>query len=105
MGAINYALRRVLDNAVQAMPGGGIVTLSVHSDGNLAHFSVTDGGPGLPAGDSDKVFEPFFTTKPRGVGLGLTIARKLMEQHGGTAMAQNFPGGGAKVTLSLPLCK
>jgi signal transduction histidine kinase len=105
MEAINYALRRALDNAVQAMPNGGTVTLSASQEGKMVQFTVTDTGPGLPAGDGEKVFEPFFTTKPRGVGLGLTIARKYLEQQGGTAKAQNLPGGGAKVTLSLPLFK
>lgn len=105
MEAISYALRRVLDNAVQAMSGGGTITLAASQDGKQAHFIVTDGGPGLPAGDGEKVFEPFFTTKPRGVGLGLTLARKYLQQQGGSAKAENAPGGGAKVTLSLPLCK
>jgi len=103
MEAIGYALRCALNNAVQAMPEGGAVTIECSHDDKLAHLSVTDGGPGLPAGGGEKVFEPFFTTKPRGVGLGLTIARKYLEQHGGTARAENLPGGGAKVTLSLPL--
>lgn len=105
MEAVSYALRRVLDNAVQAMPNGGAITVEAVSDGKMAHISFSDGGPGLPAGDGEKVFEPFFTTKPRGVGLGLTIARKYLEQHGGAAKAQNLPGGGARVTLSLPLFK
>ena len=105
MEAVGYALRCVLDNAVQAMPEGGAVTLAASHDDKLAHLTVTDGGPGLPGGDGGKVFEPFFTTKPRGIGLGLTIARKFLEQQGGTARAENVPGGGARVTLSLPLSK
>lgn len=105
MEALGYALRCLLDNAVQAMPEGGQLTLAASHDEKLAHLSVTDGGAGLPDGDGEKVFEPFFTTKPRGIGLGLTIARKYLEQQGGTARAENVPGGGAKVTLSLPLSK
>lgn len=105
MEAVGYALRCALTNAVQAMPEGGAVTIECSHDDKLAHFSVSDGGPGLPGGDGEKVFEAFFTTKPRGIGLGLTIARKYLEQHGGAAKAENLPGGGVKVTLSLPLCK
>lgn len=105
MEAVCYALRCVLDNAVQAMPEGGTLTLEASHDGKLAHMTVTDGGPGLPGGDGEKIFEPFFTTKPRGVGLGLTIARKFLEQQGGTARAENAPGRGARVTLSLPLSR
>jgi len=103
MDAIGYALRCVLTNAVQALPEGGLVTLACTHDEKLAHLTCTDSGPGLPGGDGEKVFEPFFTTKPRGIGLGLPIARKLLEQQGGTLKAENAPGGGTRVTLSLPL--
>lgn len=103
MEAICYALRGVLNNAVQAMPEGGSVTLECSSDGKMAHMTFTDSGPGFAGGDGEKAFEPFFTTKPRGIGLGLTIARKYLEQQGGTARAENAPGGGARVVLSLPL--
>jgi signal transduction histidine kinase len=105
MEAVCYAMRAVLTNAVQAMPEGGAVTLEASHDADMAHLTVTDSGPGLPDGDCEKVFGPFFTTKPRGIGLGLTIARKYLEQQGGTAKAENAPGGGARVTLSLPLSK
>ncbi len=103
MAVIACALRCVLDNSVQAMPEGGTVTIEASHDAARALLSVTDSGPGLPDGDGEKVFEPFFTTKPRGIGLGLTIARKFLEQQGGTATAQNAAPRGAKVTLSLPL--
>lgn len=103
--AIAHAARFILDNAVQAMPEGGTVTIEASHDGQWVLLSVTDAGPGLPGGDGEKVFEPFFTTKPRGIGLGLTIARKFAEKHGGMAKAENAPGGGAKVTLYLPAVK
>ncbi|OIO01629.1 MAG: hypothetical protein AUJ51_07935 [Elusimicrobia bacterium CG1_02_56_21] len=103
--AVRYALRCVMANAVQAMPEGGTVTLECTHDDKTGYLSVTDSGPGLPDGDGEKAFEPFFTTRPRGIGLGLTIARKYFEQHGGTAKAENAPGGGAKITVSLPLVK
>ena len=103
MKTISCALRYVLDNSVQAMPEGGTVTIEASHGDKRALLTITDSGPGLPDGDGEKVFEPFFTTKPRGVGLGLTIARKFLEQQGGTAAAQNAAPRGAKVTLSLPL--
>ncbi len=105
MEAIGYALRCVLTNAMQAMPEGGAITLECSHDAGLAHMTLTDSGPGFPGGDGEKAFEPFFTTKPRGIGLGLTIARKYLEQQGGTARAENVPVGGARVILSLPLAK
>jgi len=103
MEAVGCALRHILDNSVQAMPEGGTVTIEASHDAKRALLTVTDSGPGLPDGDGEKVFEPFFTTKPRGIGLGLTVARKFLEQQGGAVTAENVPGGGAKVTLSLPL--
>ncbi|HOI42162.1 MAG TPA: ATP-binding protein [Elusimicrobiales bacterium] len=103
--AMRYALRLVMTNAVQAMPEGGTVKLECTHDDAMAHLTFTDGGPGFPAGDGEKAFEPFFTTRPRGVGLGLSIARKYAERHGGSAKAENAPGGGARVIISLPLLK
>lgn len=103
MKALSDALRCVLDNSAQAMPEGGTVTIEASHDDKWAFLIITDSGPGLPDGDGEKAFEPFFTTKPRGIGLGLTIARKFLEQQGGTATAQNAAPRGAKVTLSLPL--
>lgn len=102
MNALADALRHVLDNSAQAMPDGGTLTIEASHDDKLAYLTVTDSGPGLPDGDGEKIFEPFFTNKPRGLGLGLTIARKLLEQQGGTATARNAAPGGAKVILSLP---
>jgi signal transduction histidine kinase len=99
--AVTKAARHLLDNAVQAMPEGGAVTVEVSHDAKTASLTVTDTGPGFPGGDGEKAFEPFFTTKPRGLGLGLTIARKFMELHGGTAKAGNAPRG-AKAALCLP---
>jgi signal transduction histidine kinase len=101
--AMRYVIRCVMANAVQAMPEGGTLTLECSHDDKMAHLTFTDSGPGLPDGDGEKVFAPFFTTKPRGIGLGLTLTRKYLEQHGGSAKAENAPGGGARVTLSLPL--
>ena len=103
METVACALRHILDNSVQAMPEGGTVTIEASHDAARAFLTVTDSGPGLPDGDGEKVFEPFFTTKPRGVGLGLTIARKYLEQQGGAVTAQNAAPRGTKVTLSLPL--
>lgn len=103
--AMRYALRLLMSNAVLAMPEGGVVTLECSHDDTMAHLSFTDGGPGFPGGDCEKPFEPFFTTRPRGVGLGLPIARKYAERHGGSVRAENLPGGGARVTVSLPILK
>ncbi len=103
--SMRYAIRCVLLNAVQAMPEGGTVAIAVSHDGRFAHMTFTDTGPGFAGGDGEKAFEPFYTTRPRGIGLGLPIVRKFLELHGGSAKAGNAAGGGAAVTISLPLLK
>lgn len=65
--------------------------------------SVQDGGSGIPDESIEQVFEPFFTTKTDGMGLGLSIARSIIEAHHGRVVAQNNPEGGATVRFSLPL--
>jgi signal transduction histidine kinase len=71
---------------------------------NDAHVEVTvsDTGPGLAPDTLDHVFEPFFSTKRDGIGLGLSIARTIIERQGGTISAENRPGGGATFRFILP---
>jgi PAS domain S-box-containing protein len=64
--------------------------------------SVRDSGPGFPDGIANQFFEPFFTTKAEGTGMGLAIARSIVEAHGGTLSAENCTGGGALFTIGLP---
>ena len=66
-------------------------------------IEVRDTGPGIPAAIRDQVFEPFFTTKNHGGGLGLPIARRTAELHGGTLTLECPDTGGTEVTLTLPL--
>lgn len=65
-------------------------------------YEVRDHGDGLPPGDPERLFEPFFTTRARGTGLGLAVARRLTEAHGGTITAANHPLGGAVFTVRIP---
>jgi signal transduction histidine kinase len=64
--------------------------------------AVTDTGPGIDPAIADRLFTPFATTKSVGTGLGLTAARRVARDHGGTLTAANRPGGGAAFTLTLP---
>jgi signal transduction histidine kinase len=65
--------------------------------------SVTDPGPGFPADALGMAFEPFYTTRPGGTGLGLSIVQRIVQIHGGRALASNRPEGGASVAIWLPL--
>jgi signal transduction histidine kinase len=87
-------LKRALDHAAI------VATTDVSGTWTL---EVTDNGPGIPADIREQVIEPFFTTKARGGGLGLPIARRVAELHGGT-LALGFPvSGGTVVTISAPV--
>jgi signal transduction histidine kinase len=72
-------------------------------DGALAEVSILDTGPGIPADRLGQVFEPFFTTKHQGMGMGLSIARTIVQAHGGDIWAENLIDGGAVFRLTLPL--
>ena len=63
---------------------------------------VRDRGIGLPAGSEERIFEAFVTTKPTGMGMGLAVARSVVDNHGGSIRAANHPEGGAVFTISIP---
>jgi signal transduction histidine kinase len=96
-------LLNLMVNALDAMPGGGTVDVRLHSesDGVLA-LDVADRGGGLPPALGERIFEPFTTTKETGLGLGLSICKRVAAAHGGTLSATNRKGGGAVFTFRLP---
>ncbi|MVT52023.1 GHKL domain-containing protein [Bradyrhizobium yuanmingense] len=81
------------------------VSVSTLSTGNQAEIRIADTGPGIPASDLASLFDPFFTTKPHGMGMGLAIARTIVEAHHGTIAAANQPAGGALFTIRLPTAR
>jgi len=91
----------LLQNAIEAMPGGGVVTVESGLVDGRALLVVRDSGPGLPEGLD--VFQLFVTTKARGTGLGLSIAQQIVLEHGGEIAAASEPGRGATFTVSLPV--
>ncbi len=96
-------MRQVLTNLIEnALAAGGPVTARVAQEGQACLFSVTDHGPGIAEADLPHLFEPFFTRRTRGTGLGLAVARQIVERHGGVIAARNQPGGGARFTVTLP---
>src|SRR5262249_22451024 len=79
------------------------VTVRTAQDRGLAKIEISDTGPGIPAGKLNEVFEPFYTTKPNGMGMGLSIARTIIDAHGGQILAEGNSGRGALVGITLPL--
>jgi signal transduction histidine kinase len=95
-------LTNLLFNAIDAAPPGGQVGMRLNcGPSSSLKVEVTDNGPGIDAAIADSLFTPFVTTKPTGSGLGLTVARQVARDHGGTLTATNCPSGGACFTLTL----
>ncbi len=96
----------LLDNALKYTPEGTPLTITGYRDGQEVVVEVADAGPGLPAAALERLFEKFYQAAPgatRGVGLGLSICRGIVEIHGGRMWAANRPGGGALFGFTLPL--
>lgn len=93
----------LLANAAEAAPAGGSVTVATRAADGAVEVAVADDGPGVPPDLRSRIFEPFFTTRPRGTGLGLAVARQIVEAHGGTIEVGDRAGGGACFTVRLPL--
>jgi signal transduction histidine kinase len=101
-GQIHQVLLNLLLNAVQASSEGGSVRVEFVSDERTVTASVTDTGKGIPPAVLPNIFRPFFTTKGDGTGLGLSLARRIVEDHGGRLEATSVVGKGSRFTLSLP---
>jgi len=100
---LTRALLNFVVNALDAMPSGGTLTLASRREGPRVELIVADTGVGIPEELQPRLFEPFFTHgKPRGLGLGMSIARKIVEEHGGEVRLVSGPGRGTQVTLSMP---
>jgi signal transduction histidine kinase/putative methionine-R-sulfoxide reductase with GAF domain len=102
---MKQAMLNLLLNAIQAMPRGGQLTLSGQNskDGQWIQFSVQDSGMGIPGEDLDKLFDPFFSTKEGGIGLGLSITHRIIDQHHGKIEVKSDPGHGTLFTICLPI--
>ncbi|HXT18044.1 MAG TPA: ATP-binding protein [Gemmatimonadaceae bacterium] len=107
--AMEQVLTNLVVNAAQATGGNGSVCVRVRSEATMHLIEVEDDGPGIPPDVLPRIFEPFFTTKPsgQGTGLGLSVTMGIVQQHGGTIVAENRcpvsdGGSGARFTVRLP---
>ena len=104
-GNLFQVFSNVIRNAVEAMPDGGVLTVTARIVGQDLSITFADVGHGLPVDGTEKIFAPFFTTKPagQGTGLGLAICREVIEKYHGTICGENLPKDGAVITITIPL--
>jgi signal transduction histidine kinase len=101
-GQIHQVLLNLLLNAVQACDGGGSVIVEFDESDDSESVLVKDTGKGIPPDILSNIFRPFFTTKGNGTGLGLSLARRIVEDHGGRLEVASFLGKGSCFTVTLP---
>jgi signal transduction histidine kinase len=99
---MKVALGNLVQNAIQASPFGQTVELRVEPEASEVRIWVADHGCGIPAQNLESIFNPFFTTKPQGVGLGLPIVAKIIDEHQGRIDVRSEPGHGTTFELVLP---
>jgi signal transduction histidine kinase len=100
---IKQALLNLIQNAMAAMPDGGVLTLVAEQTDDEVRISVADTGTGIPEELLTKIFEPYFTTKKSGTGLGLTITFKIVKEHSGDISLESKEGSGSTFTIHLPV--
>ena len=96
-------LLNLMKNSIEAMTGGGLLTIESQMDETCVHITVKDTGEGISPEFLVRIFDPFFSLKDEGTGLGLPISRRMVENHGGELNIQSKKGQGTEITISLPL--
>jgi signal transduction histidine kinase len=105
---VGQVLRNLLDNAIRHTPEGGSITVAARNDGDEVEMNVRDTGAGIPPEHMPNIFERFYradssrTRSTGGAGLGLSIARQLVELHGGRIWVDSTPGAGSSFYFTLP---
>jgi signal transduction histidine kinase len=99
---LTQAFINIMKNGMQAMERGGILRIETHPFRDRVEVVISDSGSGIPPEQMEKIFNYYYTTKEKGVGLGLPIAHRIIEAHGGQLKVESKVGTGTKVTISLP---
>ncbi len=99
---LKLALLNLLLNALQATPAGGTVEIAAARDGAQLSIEIRDSGEGVAPERIERVFDVFFTTREGGTGLGLPIARRIIDEHGGSLVLESAPGRGTVARILLP---
>lgn len=99
---MRQVLLNILLNAVQSIQGNGKVRIAAETDDATVSIVIADTGCGIPAEHLERIFSPFFTTKEKGTGLGLALAAKIVEGHGGSLEAHSVKGAGSTFVVRLP---
>ncbi|MEJ2085024.1 MAG: ATP-binding protein, partial [Acidobacteriota bacterium] len=99
---LGRAIRNIIENAIRVTRSGGRIDVEVQAEADRVEILIADSGPGVGAEVLPRIFDPYFSTHASGTGLGLPIARRIVEEHGGTISARNRPGSGLEVSICLP---
>jgi signal transduction histidine kinase len=100
---IRQAIVNIVDNAVQAMPKGGTLTVRLALHAKMARLEIEDTGPGIAPDVEPRIFEPFFTTRASGTGLGLAVVKRIVDGHRGQLRVASVEGRGTTFSICLPL--
>jgi len=100
---VKQAVLNLMLNGLQAMPSGGELILALGNGDGQAVIDVTDTGPGIPPDTVEKIFQAYYSTKKGGTGLGLAMAKRIAQEHGGSIAVQSEIGKGSNFSLRLPL--
>lgn len=100
---IKTCIFNVILNAFQAMPDGGTLTIKTGARDGILSIYISDTGIGVANDDLSKVFDPFFTTKKNGLGIGLALTKRVVEEHGGKVSLHSIVGKGSEVKIALPI--
>ena len=99
---IRLLMHHLIDNAIQAVKDGGVITIILESSSEGVRFSVSDTGPGIPEEELELIFEPLYTTQQQGFGLGLAICQHVVQMHGGEIWVESIPDEDTTFAISLP---